>query len=76
MSLAKKTGVYISAINQPIIEKVMSDFGYTKISNALNFIISEYSRLTKDQPQPTEVEVVEEVKKATSLSDWFIAEDK
>ena len=75
MSIAKKTGLYISPINQPIIDKVMADFGYTKISNAINFIVSEYDRLTKEDKQEV-VEVKEKVKPQVSLNDWFVAEDK
>ena len=58
----------------------MADFGYTKISNAINFIISDWQRLkdeeTKEQTKtPTQV-VEEEVKKASNLNDWFVSEDK
>jgi hypothetical protein len=54
----------------------MADFGYTKKSNAINFIIQEYSRLTQEQPKAeTHPEPVEEKVKA-SLSDWFVSEDK
>ena len=77
---SKKTGLFISAINEPIVNKCMADFGYTKISNAINFIISDWQRLkdeeTKEQTKtPTQV-VEEEVKKASNLNDWFVSEDK
>ena len=77
---SKKTGLFISAINEPIVNKCMVDYGYTKISNAINFIISDWQRLkdeeTKEQTKtPTQV-VEEEVKKASNLNDWFVSEDK
>ena len=77
MSLAKKTGIYISAINVPIVEKVKADFGYTKDSNAINFIISDWQRLKNEETKPDKkpVEVVDEVKKP-SLDGWFVSEDK
>lgn len=74
---SKKTGLFISAINEPIVNKCMVDYGYTKISNAINFIISDWQRLKNEQPkEETQLtEPVEEKVKA-SLSDWFIAEEK
>ena len=74
---SKKTGLFLNSISEPIVNEVMQKFGYTKISNAINFIIQEYSRLTQeetkeDKPQP---EVVEE-KVKQDLSSWFVAEDK
>ena len=73
---SKKTGLFISAINEPIVNKCMADYGYTKISNAINFIISDWQRLKDEQPkEDTHPEPVEE-KVAKNLSDWFVAEDK
>lgn len=73
---SKKTGLFISAINEPIVNKCMADYGYTKISNAINFIISDWQRLKDEQPKAdTPPETVEEKVKA-SLSDWFVSEDK
>lgn len=74
---SKKTGLFISAVNEPIVNEVMQRHGYTKISNAINFIIQEYSRLTQEQPKEDkqELEPVEE-KVAKNLSDWFVAEDR
>jgi hypothetical protein len=74
---SKKTGLFISAINEPIVNKCMADYGYTKISNAINFIISDWQRLKDEQPKAdTQLpEPVEEKVKA-SLSDWFVSEDK
>ena len=77
---SKKTGLFISAVNEPIVNTVMEKYGYTKISNAINFIISDWQRLkneeTKDQNKETTQVVEEEVKKASSLNDWFVSEDK
>ena len=55
----------------------MQKHGYTKISNAINFIIQEYSRLTQEQPKEDkqEIEPVEE-KVKQDLSSWFVQEDK
>lgn len=76
MSIAKKTGLYIAPINQPIIDRVQQEHGFTKISNVINYIITEYDKLTKEQTKaPTQV-VEEEVKKASNLNDWFVSEDK
>jgi len=74
---SKKTGLFISAINEPIVNAVMQKYGYIKISNAINFIIQEYSRLTQEQPKEDNQlpEPVEE-KVKQDLSSWFIAEDK
>lgn len=73
---SKKTGLFISAVNEPIVNKVMEDYGYTKISNAINFIISDWQRLKDEQhKQDTHPEPVEE-KVKQDLSSWFIVEDK
>lgn len=72
---SKKTGLYISAINEPIVDKVMQDYGYTKISNAINFIIQEYNRMKNEDKQEVVENKVEE-KIQTNLNDWFVAEDK
>lgn len=73
---SKKTGLFLNSISEPIVNEVMQKFGYTKISNAINFIIQEYSRLIQEQPKEEKLpEPVEEKVKA-SLSDWFISEDK
>jgi len=71
----KKTGIYIAPINEAIIEKVMADYGYTKLSNALNFIVQEYARLIKEDKKEVVEQKVEE-KIQNDLSDWFIAEEK
>ena len=76
---SKKTGLFISAINEPIINKCMADYGYTKISNCINFIISDWNRLKNEEGKEPKQEVVEqkvEEKVTVSLSDWFVAEDK
>lgn len=73
----KKTGIFISAINEPIVNRVMQDYGYTKISNAINFIIQEYDKLSKDNKK----EIVEnetptqEIVKPFNLNEWFVAEE-
>ena len=72
---SKKTGLFISAVNEPIVNGVMEKYGYTKISNAINFIIQEYDRLTKEDKKEV-VQVKEEVKQPSNILDWFVAEDK
>lgn len=73
---SKKTGLFISAINEPIVNSVMEKYGYTKISNAINFIIQEYDRLIKEEKQEV-VEVKEKGEEPKAdLSSWFVAEDK
>ena len=72
---SKKTGLFISAINEPIVNKVMEDYGYTKISNAINFIIQEYDRLKKEDKKEI-VEVKEEEQPKSDLLSWFVAEEK
>ena len=72
---SKKTGLFISAVNEPIVNGVMEKYGYTKISNAINFIIQEYNRLSKeDKKEVVEVQEVEQPK--ADLSSWFVVEDK
>lgn len=74
---SKKTGLFISAVNEPIVNKCMTDFGYTKISNAINFIISDWQRLKDEQSkQDTQLPEPVEEKVAKNLSDWFVAEEK
>ena len=72
---SKKTGLFLSAISEPIVSRVMQEFGYTKISNAVNYIILEYDKLVNQKQEVVEVkeDVAEPVK---NLSDWFVAEDK
>ena len=72
---SKKTGLFISAVNEPIVNNVMEKYGYTKISNAINFIIQEYDKMCNQKQEVVEVkEEVEEPK--NDLSSWFVAEDK
>ena len=75
----KKTGLFLNSISEPIVNKCMADYGYTKISNAINFIISDWQRLRDEErknpkQEATEEQVEEKVVK--NLSDWFVAEDK
>ena len=71
----KKTGLYLSPVAEEIVNEVAQKYGYTKVSNTVNYIILEYSKLIKQPTEPTQPEVVEE-KVASSLSDWFVQEDK
>jgi RNA:NAD 2'-phosphotransferase (TPT1/KptA family) len=72
---SKKTGLFISAVNEPIVNAVMEKHGYTKISNAINFIIQEYDRLSKEDKKEV-VEIKPEEKIQTNLNDWFVADNK
>ena len=51
----KKTGLYLSPLAEEIVNEVAKKFGYTKVSNTVNYIILEYSKLIKQDKQ----EVVE-----------------
>ena len=73
--VAKKTGLYISPVTQPIIERIMQEKGFSNISPAINFIVQEYDKLTKQSNEPPQPEVVEE-KVKQDLSSWFVQEDK
>ena len=70
----KKTGLYLSLIAEEIVNKVAEKFGYTSLSNTVNYIILEYDRLANQKQEV--VEVKEELKPQAQLSDWFVAEDK
>ena len=69
----KKTGLAISPISEPIIDRVMQEQGYTKLSAAVNFIIQEYDRLSKSDKKEI-IEVVEELK-TRNINEWFVQED-
>ena len=70
----KKTGLYLSPIAEEIVNKVAEKFGYTKVSNTVNYIILEYDKLVNQKQEV--VEVKEESKPQIILNDWFVAEDK
>ena len=72
----KKTGLYLSPIAEEIVNEVAQKFGYTKVSNTVNYIILEYDKMIKQEPKQEVVEQKAEEKVATSLSDWFVAEEK
>lgn len=71
----KKTGLYLSPIAEEIVNEVAQKFGYTKVSNTVNYIILEYDKMIKQEKQEVEKPQVEE-KVQNSLLDWFVAEDK
>lgn len=72
---SKKTGLYISAINEPIINEVMKKYNYTKISNCINFIIQEYSRLSKENK--AEVAAVVSIEEnPRNINDWFVLDEE
>ena len=73
---SKKTGLFLNSISEPIVTATMQQYGYTTISNAINFIIQEYSRLTQEQPKEETLPEPVEEKVAKNLSDWFVSEDK
>lgn len=72
----KKTGLYLSPIAEEIVNEVAKKFGYTKVSNTVNYIILEYSKLVKQPKAETQLPEPVEEKVKTSLSDWFVSEDK
>lgn len=72
----KKTGLYLSPVAEEIVNKIMQQYGYTKISNCINFIVLEYDKLTKQPKQDTQLPEPVEEKVKQDLSSWFVAEDK
>lgn len=72
----KKTGLYLSPVAEEIVNKIMQQYGYTKISNCINFIVLEYDKLIKQPKQDTQLPEPVEEKVKQDLSSWFIAEDK
>ena len=75
----KKTGLYLSPIAEEIVNKVAEKYGYTKVSNTVNFIILEYSKMIKETVKETPVNVEMEMKPTETVktfSDWFVAEEK
>lgn len=72
----KKTGLYLSPIAEEIVNEVAQKFGYTKVSNTVNYIILEYAKLVKQPKQATQLPELVEEKVKQDLSSWFIAEDK
>ena len=72
----KKTGLYLSPIAEEIVNEVAQKFGYTKVSNTVNYIILEYSKLVKQDKQDNQLPEPVEEKVKSSLSEWFVSEDK
>lgn len=72
----KKTGLYLSPIAEEIVNEVAEKFGYTKVSNTVNYIILEYSKLIKQPKQDKPLPEPVEEKVAKNLSDWFVSEEK
>lgn len=73
---ARKFGFYLSAINEPVLDKVKKEFGFTKDSNAINYIIQEYNKLSQKPKEVKEEKVEEEQTQKPSFDGWFVAEDK
>lgn len=73
---ARKFGFYLSAINEPVLDRVKKEFGFTKDSNAINYILQEYNKLSQ-KPKEIKEEKIEEVQsQKTNFDGWFVAEDK
>lgn len=72
----KKTGLYLNPIAEEIVNEVAKKYSYTNLSKTINFIILEYSKLVKQESKQEVVEQKVEEKVQTSLSDWFVAEEK
>lgn len=75
---ARKFGFYLSAINEPIVDRVKKEFGFTKDSNAINYIIQEYQKLSQKPKEVKEKKIVDEEQqpKKTNYDGWFVAEEK
>lgn len=72
---SKKTGLFLNAVSEEIVNRVMAEQGFTKISNVVNFIIQEYDKLIKE-PKKVETEEVVETQIKHDLSGWFVAKDE
>ena len=72
----KKTGLYLSPIAEEIVNEVAQKFGYTKVSNTINYIILEYSKLVKQPKDDNQLPEPVEEKVKGNLNDWFVAEEK
>ena len=72
----KKTGLYLSPIAEEIVNGVAQKFGYTKVSNTVNYIILEYDKMIKQEPKQEVIEKPVEEKVNTDLSSWFVSEEK
>lgn len=72
----KKTGLYLSPIAEEIVNEVAKKFGYTKVSNTVNYIILEYSKLVKQPKADTQLPEPVEEKVKQDLSSWFVQEEK
>ena len=81
-----KAGVFIKPINEPIVERVMKEYQFTKVSPAINFIIQEFDRYSKGQaPSVREIVIEKEVKvkeekpkpiiTPIDFSEWFVSEE-
>ena len=71
-----KTGVFIKSVNEEIVNRVAEQFGYTKISNTINYIISEYDRLSKvANATENKPKSEEEEKPKIDVSSWFVTEE-
>ena len=74
----KKTGLYLSPIAEEIVNKIMQQYGYTKISNCINFIVLEYDKLTKKKKEVVKTEPQQENngRPQVDFTGWFIEADK
>lgn len=73
---ARKFGFYLSAINEPVLDRVKKEFGFTKDSNAINYILQEYNKLSQKPKEVKEEKIEEEQPQKPSFDGWFVAEDK
>lgn len=71
-----KTGVFITPANEPVVQGVMDKYGYTKVSNAINFIIEEYDRLSNVANATEEKSFKEPEKKKIDVSHWFVIDEE
>ena len=73
---ARKFGFYLSAINEPVLDRVKKEFGFTKDSNAINYILQEYNKLSQKPKEVKEEKTEEEQSQKPSFDGWFVTEDK
>lgn len=72
----KKTGVFLNPVSEEIVNRTAEKFGYTKISNTINFVISEYDRLSNVANATEEKSFKEPEKKKIDVSHWFVIDEE
>ena len=79
-----KAGVFIRPENEQIVERVMKEYKFSRVSPAINFILQKYDEYSKGQaPTVREIVVEKEVKikeekpkiAPIDFSEWFVLDE-